>query len=294
MSVRGGLVLCPFCFEEKPASREHIFSKTICGALGVDRASLSVSLNANDETLGHPLALDDRAVKLPCESCNSGWMSRLETDTAQVLSGWLEDPATPLTPIGVYTITRWLTKTAFVLTFADADARRFMSTPQETALPDFTTAKLVARGSGLGHVRAGVAVSNNMPLFWAVGNSTVEPPGPGRISCRAVNAAAFNLGPISCGWPCHLWRLTALISREACLPWCQHSDSPTSVPGSPVSSWRRFGPTTRIALPLTYFEPSRVPRTACRASRYPSQVGFEEASHDFDIPVQPNLVKSSG
>ena len=85
-------VKCVFCLagsRTTKISKEHLFSKPICSALGIDRTKVIASLDGNTGEVSRPLRLDQRLVKLPCVDCNSGWMEQLERDTARTLRRWL-------------------------------------------------------------------------------------------------------------------------------------------------------------------------------------------------------------
>ena len=199
---------CPFCLSAEPLSKEHLFSKPICDALGVDRSMLVASLDGNTGEFRHYSVLDRRSVRLPCERCNSGWMSELERAAARRLRRWLANPDERLTKAGLQDLTRWLVKTAIVLGFAEVDARRFMSSPTETAIPDITTAKALAAGVTPDHVHVAAARTNNGRMVWGAGNPTVQAAGPNRMSSRVINVAAFNLGPIQ------LWAIIPIIPPD--------------------------------------------------------------------------------
>lgn len=201
-----GLRLCPFCFDEGSPSREHLFSQPICDALGLDRETVAVSYDANSGETGVPVPLSQRMVKLPCDSCNSGWMSQLEVDTGSLLARWVGNPRTPLGEDGVDVLTRWLSKTLFVLGFAEGDSRHFMTSPTETIVPDITTAKKLMAGERLESVVAGAARSSRTNHLWALGNPSVV--APAGLSSKVVNAAAFNMGPIQ------LWAVVPLVKPD--------------------------------------------------------------------------------
>lgn len=153
-------------------------------------------------------SLDRKSVRLPCESCNSRWMNELEGNTAQALHHWLERPDEPLSSAGLQHVVRWLAKTALVLAFSENEARRFTATPTETAIPDITTAKAVAAGAPLEHVRVAAARTTDSSVLWGVGNPTVQPSGPDRISSRAVNVASMNLGQLQ------LWVVVPIVAPD--------------------------------------------------------------------------------
>ena len=184
---------CPFCLADGKLSKEHLFSRPICDAFGIDRSTLVASVDGMSGDVNRIGRLHERSVRLPCETCNSGWMSRLEQDTSRTLKRWMSHPDETLTRSGLGYVTRWLAKTAIVLAFGEVDARRFLSTPTETAVPDITTARAVAEESSLDHVYVGAARTDNPGFLWGTGNSTVLPTGPDRISSRAINVAAITL-----------------------------------------------------------------------------------------------------
>ena len=198
---------CPFCLGSGKRSKEHLLSNPICTTLGVDRATLTASYNANTGEVGYPTQLDDKTVKLPCEECNSGWMSRLEQDTAAALEVWITQSDSPLGAEGWNHLSRWLAKTALVFSFAEADARRFMRNPTETAMPDITACRNLGSGQLPATLECGVARANG-ELMWEVGNPTVTCAGQRKLSARAVNAAAFNLGPLQ------FWVALPVISAD--------------------------------------------------------------------------------
>lgn len=125
---------CPFCLKASKASKEHLFSKPICNVLGIDRAMDVASYDENSGELGPIVPLKQRAVRLPCEDCNSGWISDLEIQTARTIRRWMSKPQNPLVRSGDENMMRWLVKMAIVLGFAEGGSRRFMETPIDVAV----------------------------------------------------------------------------------------------------------------------------------------------------------------
>ncbi|MGH9890883.1 MAG: hypothetical protein ACREA0_02625 [bacterium] len=158
---------CHFCLTKGKATKEHLLSKPICDALGIERSMLVASVDGRSGEVSRLNSLDRKSVRLPCEGCNSRWMSKLESNTAQTLHRWLERPDEPLTSVGFQHVVRWLAKTALVLAFAENDARRFMTSPAETAIPDITTARAVAAGAPLEHVRGAAARTEDGSVLWS-------------------------------------------------------------------------------------------------------------------------------
>lgn len=199
---------CAFCLSKEKTTKEHLLSKPICDGLGIERSTLVASMDGRTGELSRGSSLDRKSVRLPCKSCNSRWMSKLEGNTAQTLNRWLERPDEPLTSVGLRHVVRWLAKTALVLTFAENEARRFMTSPTQTAIPDITTAKAVAANGPLKHVRVAAAQTEDSSVLWGVGNPTVLPRGPDRISSRAINVASMNLGQLQ------LWVVVPLVPPD--------------------------------------------------------------------------------
>ena len=199
---------CAFCGSHETLTKEHLFSTPICNALGVDRSMLVASLDEKAGAIGTPIRLDQRQVRLPCGPCNSGWMSHLEIDAANAMKRWIAGDQR-LTRMGFNLVTRWLVKTAIVLGFSEADARRFLDSPLDTAIPDVTAAKRIAAGELPDHVVAGAARTAPSTYIWGVGNPTVQPVGPQNISSRAINVAALNLGTLQ------LWVVIPMIKPVA-------------------------------------------------------------------------------
>lgn len=198
---------CPFCLSESKRTKEHFFSQ-LCDVFGIDRSTSVGSLHARTGELGHVVPLGERSVRLPCETCNSGWMNVLEHEAAAALGRWITGPEATLTEHEVWVVRRWLANTAIVLAFGEIDARRFIEFPTETAIPDITTAKAVMKGEPLDGVHVGAARTTGSPYIWGVGNPTVTPSGRDQISCRAVNVAALNLGTLQ------LWAVIPVLRPE--------------------------------------------------------------------------------
>lgn len=199
---------CPFCLEESKTTKEHLFSQPICDAVGIDRAMDVASYDQNSGELGPIVPLDQRSVRLPCEGCNSGWMSDLEVQTARTIRRWMSKPESPLGRKGFENMMRWLVKTAVVLAFSEGGSRRFMETPTDVAVPDITTAKGIRKGVVPDQVRAGAAKVGVSRFVWGTGNATVSPTGRDLLNSRAVNVTALNLGQLQ------LWVAIPIVKPE--------------------------------------------------------------------------------
>jgi hypothetical protein len=201
-------VNCPFCLETSKTTKEHLFSQAVCNAVGIDRALDVASYDQNSGELGPIVPLSQRSVRLPCEGCNSGWMSDLEVQTARTIRRWMSKPDSPLGRTGYENMMRWLVKTSVVLGFSEGGSRRFMESPTDVAVPDVTTAKSVRSGVVPDHVRGGAAKVRNSRYVWGTGNATVSPTGPDLLNSRAVNVTALNLGQLQ------LWVAIPIVKPE--------------------------------------------------------------------------------
>ncbi len=226
---------CPFCLGDGKKTREHLFSNAVFDSMGLDRAITVASVNPDSGSFKPLTSLDNRSVRLPCGSCNSGWMSALEGETADVLRRWTSPGNHDLTVGEHSTLTRWLVKTMIVLTFSELRARNFMEEPTATAIPDITSARAVADGRIPDLAVVGAArVAPSSSIVWSVGNADVQPVGPDAISSRAVNVAVVTLGVLK------LWIALPLIKPDRLnlpqdvrplLPGTQFSELPTNTRG---------------------------------------------------------------
>lgn len=166
------------------------------------------SYDGNSGELGPIVPLHQRSVRLPCQACNSGWMSDLEVQTARTIRRWMSKPEKPLGQGGYETMMRWLVKTAVVLGFSEGGSRRFMETPTDVAVPDITRAKEIRSGLVPDHVVGGAAKVGSSQYVWGTGNATVSPTGPDLLNSRAINVTALNLGQLQ------LWAVVPIVKPE--------------------------------------------------------------------------------
>lgn len=59
---------CPFCLSDQKLTKEHLFSRPICNALGVDRATLVKSVDGRNGDVGVAVPLGERSIRLPCQA----------------------------------------------------------------------------------------------------------------------------------------------------------------------------------------------------------------------------------
>lgn len=93
------MVLCIFCWQERPLTVEHLISKPISNALGIDRSSSIGEFAPSTEGPGAEgvrfVALGDLKVRSACRECNNGWMATLEEAAAESFRSWLKHGRLP-------------------------------------------------------------------------------------------------------------------------------------------------------------------------------------------------------
>jgi hypothetical protein len=134
---------CYFCFAEglvPKLSKEHLLSRPVAEAFGLDRSGAFGQWGNGDESLVLS-RLDDVAVRFVCERCNNTWMNSLEHDVAS-LSTWTGSPDQALTPAQVEVLRSWSLKTYLILCAMVGGTRRFAEDPQAPGvIPNFTRAR---------------------------------------------------------------------------------------------------------------------------------------------------------
>lgn len=101
---------CLFC--DNPANRrEDIFPDWILNQLQTKKPTLITGFSGPRAIyqIGTKATLKSRCV---CESCNSGWMSDLETQSRPIIGPLLHDISIRLSPSEQFTVARWAIKTA--------------------------------------------------------------------------------------------------------------------------------------------------------------------------------------
>jgi hypothetical protein len=115
---------CIFC-GERPVTKEHVFARWIqrkAGIEGSKRGSVTFHTpgTARERLFeAPPLA---RTAKVVCAGCNNGWMSKLESEAATVLTPLFEGRSGRLTEEGLTILSQWAFKTAFVIDAASLEA----------------------------------------------------------------------------------------------------------------------------------------------------------------------------
>jgi hypothetical protein len=207
-------VRCYFCFTEGEVpklSKEHLLSRPVADAYGVDRSAGFGQLGNHDDSIV-VAQLDDVAVKFVCERCNSTWMNALEHEMVG-LASWVSSPDQSLTTAQRDTLRAWALKTYLVLSVMVGETRRFAENPQAPGvIPNFTRARQLYEKD----TRAfdGMAFALARPFqadrfAYAFGNPTVVPQGPRYASRKSAGVAIVTVGGLQ------LWVVDPTFFHEA-------------------------------------------------------------------------------
>jgi hypothetical protein len=199
---------CFFCHgrEESKLNKEHFLSNPICDLFGIDRKTTHLGrVNGNTNEIQSVAPLEQTSIKLPCTSCNSGWMSDLENTAVQVLDRWINDNAR-LSPEDLTTLRRWMAKTHLVLCAMEGSSRRFGDDPN-AVIPDATLGRLLYEGSdeAFDGVHFAVGIPIKATFLYGFGNPIPTCTGPTPINSRAATVSYLNLGTVQ------LWTLATTL-----------------------------------------------------------------------------------
>lgn len=197
---------CLFCGgrERDSPSKEHLISQPVADAFGINRDNVIASIDgwkpgSSDFEVVRMTKISDLSVRLPCRSCNSGWMNDLEQGMSAV-ARWARAGDNGLSPSAYETLLRWLLKTYIVMTAIEGGIRRFGSSTDFHLIPEATRARLLwekseraLHGVSFGFARWPVAGS----FTYGFGNPTVKPVGPNYANRRSAGALTLNLGTLS-------------------------------------------------------------------------------------------------
>ncbi len=119
---------CVFC-KGKPVSDEHVWPRWLRKTLPSLGAPLKWEHGSRPAGEQHrtvanwDLSLLDVKVKRVCESCNTGWMSRLEATARPILEPMIRGQARLLTVDDQRILATWVTKTAMMAEFTEPKNR---------------------------------------------------------------------------------------------------------------------------------------------------------------------------
>lgn len=122
--------VCAFCAQPNKISAEHIWGRWIGPLLGVGTLTIIDKIMGDTEPTGathriwrEPAGRDisfgspelSHRVKAPCELCNNGWMSNLETAVAPIITPMIRSSfPISLTAESQLLLATWITKTAMM------------------------------------------------------------------------------------------------------------------------------------------------------------------------------------
>lgn len=205
---------CTFCFAEGDVprlSKEHLLSKPVAVAFGLDRSAAFGQVGNTDDSV--VLAqLDDVAVKFACQRCNNTWMNALELEMV-VLAAWAGSRDQSLTPAQVQSLRAWSLKTYLVLSAMVGETRRFAEAPEAPGvIPNFTRARQLCEKDA--RAFDGMAFGLARPydpgrVAYAFGNPTVVPQGPRYASRKSAGLAIVTLSALQ------VWVVDPTIFRAA-------------------------------------------------------------------------------
>ena len=205
---------CHFCFNEGDVpklSKEHLLSKPVATAFGVDRSAAFGLLGDPNELIVLP-RLSDLSVRLVCEPCNNTWMNDLEHGMA-ALNGWCHGGDLPMTSSQVDALRSWCLKTYLVLSAMVGGTRRFAEDPEAPGvIPNFTRARQLYErnpeafeGMAFGAART---IEPNR-FAYAFGNPTVIPTGPRHANQKSAGLSIVTIGSLQ------VWTVDPTIFRAA-------------------------------------------------------------------------------
>jgi hypothetical protein len=109
---------CGFCGGSGKITKEHIFAEWISSLLGAGRPDMTVRHSMARAGVPGKLwhaNLISQTVRMPCHTCNSGWMSVLETHVAPFISPMMLDQGEVIVGLSAQVIiARWAVKIAMV------------------------------------------------------------------------------------------------------------------------------------------------------------------------------------
>ena len=149
-------------------SREHVFSRWLLerfGSLNLVMGLARHLSNGTNPSVRREYRLDSFKLKKICESCNNGWMSKLESDAKPLILGLIskELAIEALSDDERCLLARWAGKTAIIESHAvgaecPIDARFFRQIKRDIYHHPGTFAVAVCKTeyAGFGHVQVGV------------------------------------------------------------------------------------------------------------------------------------------
>lgn len=213
-------VRCLFCYEDSGdnlvASSEHLLSRPVATAFGIDRTSAVARVDGDAEHIRWA-QLNGIKRRCVCTTCNNGWMNRLEDSMARI-ADWISGPVDE--PLGVTRardLRRWALKTHMLLCFIDGNAGRFGddTLTGEYVVPPVTPAKALYKGdlNVLESCIVGVGRSASRTDFaWSFGFPLVTAPGGVKGHPRFAPLSIVTVGSLQ------LWVVIPLLPAQVTMP----------------------------------------------------------------------------
>lgn len=195
-----GPMECLFCHgrEVDRLTVEHLISRPVADAFGIDRTAEISSVDMPTGTIDATRPLTALGVKIACGRCNNGWMNDLEHQM-RLVAGWINGRTFGITPSTLRSLKRWLVKTHLVLTFIEGGARRFGSSDDFEIIPPATQGRLLYDDSddlftsvSVGFARRSEVVSNS--FGYLVETPLVLHNDGERLNRRAASVTVIDLG----------------------------------------------------------------------------------------------------
>ena len=190
---------CIFCHERpggRSLTKEHVFSKPVRQAFGI-LDDTHIGRIGDEGVVSSFTRADQFQVRLPCASCNNGWMSSLEVDFARTVTSWKRG-RNRLGKHRARTIEQWLLKTYIVLGAAEAQTRDVGAvgeTPPWRVMPEATRARQLFEGddAAFAGTRVGASQITSSRRLYGFGNPAIESPHGGLAPHISAGACFITL-----------------------------------------------------------------------------------------------------
>ncbi len=219
-SMANGRVRCLFCYEDSGdnlvASSEHLLSRPVAAAFGIDRRSSVARVDGDVEEIRW-MQLNGIKRRCVCTRCNNGWMNRLEHSMAGIAT-WISGPiGEPIGAARALDLRNWALKTHMLLCFIEGNAGRFGEDTftGEYVVPPVTPAKALYKGdhNALAHCVVGVTRSTSRTDFaWSFGTPSVTAPGGVKGHPRFAPVSIVTVGSLQ------LWVVVPLLPARVTMP----------------------------------------------------------------------------
>lgn len=209
---------CLFCFAESDAfpklTREHVVSRPVARAFGIDRTSPFLRTNA-EQSVTRWGVVCGQSRKIVCAPCNNGWMNALEERMA-ALADWMHSGGEALGGPRSLTLRSWALKTHMLLCVIEGKADRLGEDGVEDAvIAPWTLARQLYEKNveAIGGIPLGLARSPGPGDFvYAFGTPTMARTGPREFSNRTAPASIITVGSLQ------LWIVTPMFDAVVRVP----------------------------------------------------------------------------